>query len=92
METKYKDFCEKYKERKDITEKSDKQSLKNLNSKKEDVVFNLVISKSGSMIEDISLELDDEDLDHIYSQFSKKLEEEMNKNIEDIKDSYLELF
>jgi len=92
MKTKYKDFCEKYRERKDINKKFGNQSLKNLNSNKEDVVFNLVISKSGSMFEDISLELDDEDLDHIYSQFSKKLEDEMNKNIEDIKDSYLELF
>lgn len=94
MDTKFNEFCKKYllklKNDKDIEE----VELDLYQDYRERISFYITefsytpnshyLGENGS----ISFSLDKEDLKYFYDKYSKKLEDEMNKNIEQIKQMY----
>ncbi len=88
METKIRDFCRKYKERKGKGFISD--MLMPLNKK---LIFRINVKDKGAvglMMSDGDnlFELDDEDLEYLYKKYSKRVVVEMNENIDNIKGAY----
>lgn len=95
MKTGYRDFCEKHNEKiandADIKEN---ESTKFTDFRKR-IGFSVNIKESspgtmwifGYSGDDLFV-LDAEDLEYLYNKYSRKVQEEMDKNIEDIKNSY----
>lgn len=90
MKTETIDFCKKYKEN-----LHNKEFLKNDNSSffeemDKDVVDFYITSKKKSRYnsEAFILKLDEEDLEWLYKKYSKKAEEELQENINELKEKY----
>lgn len=72
-------FCNKYKE-----------YLKSQNNKKMSIRFAVNHTSVGYILgfEEQTINLDEEDLKYLYDKYSKKLQKEMEKNINEIKKLY----
>ena len=98
METGIKDFCIKYKE-KLKNDKDIKENQKDfLCDYRERINFNLNIhvTRPNSLWEmphngQKLFRLDEDDLEYLYKKYSKKIHEEMEQNISEIKDRYKDI-
>jgi hypothetical protein len=97
MKTNYKDFCKKYKEKlivdKDIAEnvtdifKDIRPRIKFKLVVDEHIPNTIFISNYPSIGIPLFV-LDKEDLEFLYNKYSKRVKEEMEQNIEKIKENY----
>ena len=97
MNTEIKDFCKKYKQKLVNDEDIKKNKQDTLTDCRDRIKFKVhqfedapgyyranYMGYSGSSL----FELDAEDLQYLYNKYSKKLEAEMNRNIEKVKQEY----
>ena len=96
METKYREFCEKYKEKlrldKDI-EENPYPHMGVFSDLRDRITFQVsVYATCPGMFRSYNNEslfaLDEEDLEYLYNKYSKLLKEEMNSKIDKIKKKY----
>lgn len=96
MKTSIKDFCKKYEEKlindKDIAERE----MKRMYDLRDRITFRVnVLSICPSIMKSFIeyggntlFDLDEEDLKYLYNKYSKKIKEEMQENISEIKKMY----
>lgn len=92
MDTQIRDFCKNYKEKlkndKDIKD----NDLDPFNDFRPRIYFNVKMTVSYARCYDHEgqtlFNLDQEDLEYLYNKYSKRIESEMEQNIEKVKDSY----
>lgn len=95
MDTRIQEFCSIYKKKlnndKDIAEKP----LEFLSDYRDRIIFYVSYNthspaSPGSLfnLNTSIMRLDEEDLKYLYDKYSKKLKEEMDKNINELKDKY----
>lgn len=95
MDTKILEFCNKYKEKKENDEyiKNNPEPPKVYNDSRARIQFTIAVIEHipamfGGNCPNTLFALDDEDLEYLYNKYSKRLQDEMNQNIEEIKEKY----
>lgn len=91
---KIKEFCEAYKEHLEIEESFKTLDVCDIQIRGGRFYFTLVANRTGYGIMskgDSLINLDNEDLEYLYNKYSKKLKEEMEFNIANIKNEYKDL-
>ena len=94
MKNGYLKFCKNYKEKLELDKDIKENKLSFFEDFRDRITFKLNMAKSCPhtiTFGDTSLSLftlDQEDLEYLHNKYSAKLEEEMKKNIEEIKNKY----
>lgn len=100
MNTRYKDFCENYKKKLTLDKDIQENKLDWMEDYRDRINFKVTVFTShphhvtfplGNYRGTELITLDSEDLEYLYNKYLKKLEDEMNKNIESVKDKYKDI-
>ena len=92
MNVEISEFCTYYKNKKINDKDIEENKLHPTDDTRDRITFGLSVHISCPMVfvpnRKTLFKIDDEDLEYLYNKYSKKIDEEMNKNLDDVRRFY----